>query len=440
MSTISFNDDLSIDLPYGWASAELWEEGKKVLRIAGPDAGGYLSGSKEYDCELRLSVSKENTTPVEGLDFAGKLREMSEKAGEVKISISVNGRSSNVGGSGFDRKYEIISDTSNLKSGYFTMGVVGKTLYIGVIITDRALYTITTMKSGSLASVGRHLPELMERIALLHEPLSAEEREQQRLRREQEERERREREAAQRRRAEEEARKKADREAEARRAYEEACGKWEKQKQIILDQREQELKNRVAAFEKGKRKALEETRSAELKAARELCEQGQSEAEAAAKALEALGFFQFGEKKEQKRRLEEAQKKLARGKSELENAKNRYDQATAELRDKVNSLTAELRAEIEKKLPLPIHPLPTDFSDSAPRAFGDAERQMLKADILAFMKRGTMYTAGDIFRGVPSLTQAELTINRVSALLQQLLRDGAVDQIMDKRTNYYCLR
>lgn len=67
------------------------------------------------------------------------------------------------------------------------------------------------------------------------------------------------------------------------------------------------------------------------------------------------------------------------------------------------------------------------------------ENEGFKADILAWMETGTVYSAGDVLKGVPSIVASGMSINRVSALMTQLVDAGAVSKSVDKRKNFYSL-
>ena len=67
------------------------------------------------------------------------------------------------------------------------------------------------------------------------------------------------------------------------------------------------------------------------------------------------------------------------------------------------------------------------------------ENEGFKADILAWMDANTVYSAGDVLKGVPSVVASGMSINRVSALLTQLAESGALVKSVDKRKNYYSL-
>ena len=67
------------------------------------------------------------------------------------------------------------------------------------------------------------------------------------------------------------------------------------------------------------------------------------------------------------------------------------------------------------------------------------ENDGFKADIVAFMEQGTLYTAADLLKTVPSIVASGMSVNRLSALMTQLVEAGAVEKTVDKRKNYYAL-
>lgn len=67
------------------------------------------------------------------------------------------------------------------------------------------------------------------------------------------------------------------------------------------------------------------------------------------------------------------------------------------------------------------------------------ENEGFKADILAWMENGVFYASADIVKGVPSIVAAGLSAQRVSAMLTQLVNDGAIVKTVDKRKSVYTL-
>ena len=370
MSTVRFNDDLSLELPFGWASAGKREDGEDSLRIAGPDAGSYLSSSKEYDCDFDLSVSQINSKPISEIDFP-----------------AVNGESSNVGGSGFRREYRIVRDEEYLKAGYFTMGIIGKTAYLGVIITEKALYVLSTLQSESYESAGRYLPRVLEGVSLLHEPLTPEEREEKRRREEEAEREerarlaearrqRQERERAERERKEREAaeRKKQEekKKKEQQAAYDKAMAQWEAQKNKAEADRTREWDRRLAQLERGEKTAVETEYEDRKKAAERDLKRLQKQEKQAKEALDVLGAFQVSEKQEQKKLLRSARAGAEQAKRELEAAEKAHLDALAAFSERLEKKKADLTQELDRKYPVPKQP---DRGDYYPEEREQAEKR-----------------------------------------------------------------
>lgn len=67
------------------------------------------------------------------------------------------------------------------------------------------------------------------------------------------------------------------------------------------------------------------------------------------------------------------------------------------------------------------------------------ENSGFKADILAWMEPDTLYTAMDLAESVPSIVAAGLSVTRVSAMLQQLVNDGALKRTDANRKSFFSL-
>lgn len=67
------------------------------------------------------------------------------------------------------------------------------------------------------------------------------------------------------------------------------------------------------------------------------------------------------------------------------------------------------------------------------------ENTGFRDEILAWMDADTVYTSADVQKGCPALVAAGLSPNRVSALMTQLAKEGAVSVTVEKRKNYYKL-
>lgn len=96
---------------------------------------------------------------------------------------------------------------------------------------------------------------------------------------------------------------------------------------------------------------------------------------------------------------------------------------------------ADLVAFIEHEIEL------LDKKNSAERkpTAKQTENAGFKADILAWLESGKLYTVADVVKGVPSVVAAGISANRVTAMMTQLVADGSVVKTIDKRKSYYSL-
>lgn len=93
---------------------------------------------------------------------------------------------------------------------------------------------------------------------------------------------------------------------------------------------------------------------------------------------------------------------------------------TAEISEKLTALLAS----IEKK----------NSAEKKPTA-QQVANQGIQTAILEFMTPGTLYSITDIIKGCPAC--ADLTNQRVSALVRQMKDSGAVERIEEKRKAYF---
>lgn len=85
-----------------------------------------------------------------------------------------------------------------------------------------------------------------------------------------------------------------------------------------------------------------------------------------------------------------------------------------------------MKASYEKKATAERKPTPTQ-----------TENANFKADILAFLADGNKYTVSDMMKGIPSI--ADLSNQRVSAIVRQLTISGEVIRVEEKRKAYFQL-
>lgn len=463
MSKVKFNDDISLSIPYGWGSETKWEDGKSVLRIAGPGAGAYLSNSSEYECDISLSVSKEVDSPLEDMNFSERLREISDKAPDIQISVSVSSsfgssHSSQVGGSGFNRERRAVIDRPDLKAGYFSLGILGKTACIGVIITSRYLYMLTPLKSGNVESARRYLPDILGSVELLLPPLSPQEREKQRKEqekqrkeREKAEKERQEREAAERRRREKEAQEKKREIEKKKAAYEKAVADFNRKEKEIKDRRHAELAAALAEMRNGLETQARSLYAEEIYSIEKSLKDFDEARHQAEEKLKALGAFRFRDKREQKARVRAAEDRILGVGERLEAAEKAYRGALAGMENTVRTEEGRIRSDIEKRLPMPKRPLkcayipyqetlPDDGSPAARNPMNiQVQNELFRKDVLEWMEPDKRYSLQDIHEGVPSIIASGISPGRVSTIVADLVSGGWVEKETAAQSVWYRL-
>ena len=103
-----------------------------------------------------------------------------------------------------------------------------------------------------------------------------------------------------------------------------------------------------------------------------------------------------------------------------------YILTNCELPEEVKAKVEAMKASYEKKATAERKPTPTQ-----------TENANFKASILAVLADGNQYTVTDLMKAVPEL--ADLSNQRVSAIVRQLTLTGEVQRIEDKRKAYFKL-
>ena len=77
------------------------------------------------------------------INITEKLKDMSSKSKNITFNLSINGQSRGVDNEdddAFRRMYKVSVDNENIKVGYYSMAMLGRLLYIPVIITHKTIY------------------------------------------------------------------------------------------------------------------------------------------------------------------------------------------------------------------------------------------------------------------------------------------------------------
>lgn len=246
-----------------------------------------------------------------------------------------------------------------------------------------------------------------------------------------EEKARREKEEAERKAAEENARK--EREDAERKKYEVDYAKWknecsyieEKRKTFVTDQLENERKRLERA-------AIEKRDIATASAESILAEQKKRKADAET-TLASLGFFKFGEKKEQQQIIEDSTKRIADAESAKINAASAYQSEVSSIPSVLTTKERSLKAEAERNMSLPAEPeMPAFMKPVAPTM---TENEVIKMAILDYLADGRAYTITDMRESIPEIM--ELSNNRVPAIVRQMVESGELVREEVKRRAYF---
>ena len=161
-----------------------------------------------------------------------------------------------------------------------------------------------------------------------------------------------------RKRVKEEERRKAKEKKEADlREYAEATEKWEKACEVVRKKRAAYVDEKVAAERRTLQGAADKERDKAVADAEKTISIERERKDDAARTLSALGVFQFGQKKAQKRIIEDAELRIARAEAALFEAKAAYKRDVAAMEQKIKKMETSLQWEAEKKFVMPDKPV-----------------------------------------------------------------------------------
>ncbi len=229
---------------------------------------------------------------------------------------------------------------------------------------------------------------------------------------------------------------------EQKKAYDRDLREWEQKRSDIMAKRSAMVKSRIDSRKKTiEQEAAKQMNDAVASAERDIAEQEKRIADANS-TLATLGFFKGRQKKEQKAIILDAQNKLAAARSAIERARAFGTQQIEGAGAKAESERSQFEDEAAKAYPMPIKPKePKDPSKSKPsgktRQSSGPSPSSIKAEILAVLADGTARTVTEIIAEVPSLGPADN--QRASALVRQLVEDGAVKREFFNRKAYFSL-
>lgn len=206
---------------------------------------------------------------------------------------------------------------------------------------------------------------------------------------------------------------------------------WQQECDRIKSQCAKEVDRQVQKAQSELQKAAKEKYDKACALHGETAEQYKKRKAYAEAELAALGFFKFAEKKEQKAIIDDAMVKIQKANAQIRAAKELYDSECADAVKKAQSKKTAIAALVEKEYTLPARP-------ALPRIEGITnQNDFYKEAILNGMVRDKLYTPEELIKSIPEL--ADLTTQRVSVFLRQLVENWQVERVEEKRKAFFRL-
>lgn len=154
---------------------------------------------------------------------------------------------------------------------------------------------------------------------------------------------------------------------------------------------------------------------------------------AAEEALLSIGAFRISEKKEQKDIIKAADKKIKAAAVSYKMAKIKYKQRCDEIDNLIANMIDSFNNTAEKELPFPQEPKINETNCKR------LENEIIKVLIVEYLDLSSwkFLTVEDICEGLED--SIELSKQKCSALLRQLVVEGKVERIEDKRKAYFAI-
>lgn len=152
---IEVNNDFKITIPYGTFYV-LYDkyESNNVALIARPEdipynyKDGMFNIPDKTKCNgmLTITPNMESNDNLDGkisdiYNIDEMLKGLSKNSNNMSFNLNINGNSRSFGNGEFRRMYKVCVDNEYIKVGYYTMGIIGETVYVPIIFTSRFVYT-----------------------------------------------------------------------------------------------------------------------------------------------------------------------------------------------------------------------------------------------------------------------------------------------------------
>ena len=148
---VEINDDFSVFIKKPLVYIDEFEN-SNVITIIRPTEKliNYKDGKFSISEEVKINgnfniISTGSFSGVENLDdnfnLDEMLKKMSSESKNVSINFNINGNTRSLGKDEFRRMYKVCVDEPNIKAGFYSMGIMGITVYVPIILTKHKAYS-----------------------------------------------------------------------------------------------------------------------------------------------------------------------------------------------------------------------------------------------------------------------------------------------------------
>lgn len=150
---IEFYDDFSLFIDYPLFYKESFEDNERVIIFQTEDRiTNYREGENVISDDIKVSASfsiekqtnliiNSEDDSLDDLDIETVMENLSSKSTNVTLNFSFNGSTQTFGEGSFRKMYKVVVDEKHIKAGYYSMGAMGKTIYIPIIVTTNGVYS-----------------------------------------------------------------------------------------------------------------------------------------------------------------------------------------------------------------------------------------------------------------------------------------------------------
>ena len=242
--------------------------------------------------------------------------------------------------------------------------------------------------------------------------------------------------------------------------YESEYGAWRAEMDAIERGRSMRVRNRMETEKRNARKNIETRHNAEQGRLLNERRDVQMRLDTAQVRLAGTGLLRIAERNELKNQIMHLTREEARLNQEIQNGSNKLADMLLKEARRIEGMEQTYRKEDERRYPNPPEPRkptgpvkptmpvkktarPTASSSSYGSSFADRPtatqvvQEAMMQDILDGMEPGRLYTITELIMEIPSL--ADMTNQRTSALVRQLVSRGDLERVEEMRKAYFRL-